>query len=81
MKEIKQNIVYIVIIITILLIIVEKIFNNEKINIIGVIANGFEIEKSSFKHKYGYGYGYKYAYEPNNFNKKSRKINKQKLLI
>jgi tyrosine-protein kinase Etk/Wzc len=58
-----------------------KEFNNEKINIIGVIANGFEIEKSSFKHKYGYGYGYKYAYEPNNFNKKSRKINKQKLLI
>jgi tyrosine-protein kinase Etk/Wzc len=54
-----------------------KEFNNEKINIIGVIANGFEIEKSSFKHKYGYGYGYKYAYEPNNFSKNTRKSNKQ----
>ena len=51
-----------------------KEFNNEKINIIGVIANGFEIEKSNFKHKYGYGYGYKYAYEPNKFNKKNKKI-------
>jgi capsular exopolysaccharide synthesis family protein len=51
-----------------------KEFNNEKINIIGVIANGFEIEKSSFKHKYGYGYGYKYAYEPNNFNKHTKKV-------
>jgi tyrosine-protein kinase Etk/Wzc len=50
-----------------------KEFKNENINIIGVIANGFEIEKSSFKHKYGYGYGYKYAYEPDRFNKKSKK--------
>lgn len=58
-----------------------KEFNNEKINILGVIANGFEIEKSSFKHKYGYGYGYKYAYEPNNFNKKHKKINKMTLSI
>jgi capsular exopolysaccharide synthesis family protein len=56
-----------------------KEFNNEKINIIGVIANGFEIEKSSFKHKYGYGYGYKYAYEPNNFNKKNKKNNKRSI--
>jgi len=54
-----------------------KEFNNEKINIIGVIANGFEIEKSNFKHKYGYGYGYKYAYEPNKFNKKNKKISNQ----
>jgi capsular exopolysaccharide synthesis family protein len=56
-----------------------KEFNNEKINIIGVIANGFEIEKSSFKHKYGYGYGYKYAYEPNNFNKKHKINNKRSI--
>jgi capsular exopolysaccharide synthesis family protein len=54
-----------------------KEFSNENIKIIGVIANGFEIERSSFKHKYGYGYGYKYAYEPNKFNKKNRKSNKQ----
>ena len=50
-----------------------KEFKNENIHIIGVIANGFEIEKSSFKHKYGYGYGYKYAYEPDRFNKKNKK--------
>src|ERR1035437_5876495 len=58
-----------------------KEFKNEKINIIGVIANGFEIENSSFKHKYGYGYGYKYTYEPNNFNKKNRKNKKHELSI
>jgi capsular exopolysaccharide synthesis family protein len=58
-----------------------KEFKNEKINIIGVIANGFEIEKSSFKHKYGYGYGYKYTYEPNNFNKKNRKNKKHEISI
>jgi capsular exopolysaccharide synthesis family protein len=46
-----------------------KELKNEKIHIIGVVANGFVIEKSTFKHKYGYGYGYKYAYEPNRFNK------------
>jgi len=35
----------------------------ENVNIIGVIANGCNVEKSSFKHKYGYGYSYKYSYE------------------
>ncbi|MDR3609523.1 MAG: polysaccharide biosynthesis tyrosine autokinase [Ignavibacteriaceae bacterium] len=58
-----------------------KEFKNENINIIGVIANGFEIEKSSYKHRYGYGYGYKYAYEPNKFNKKNKKFNKQITIV
>jgi capsular exopolysaccharide synthesis family protein len=58
-----------------------KELKNEKINIIGVIANGFEIEKTSFKHKYGYGYGYKYVYEPNKFNKQNKKNNKKTISI
>ncbi len=47
--------------------------NNEKTNILGVVANACDVRKSSFRHKYGYGYSYKYAYEPTK-NKKSKKI-------
>ncbi len=54
-----------------------KELRNENINIIGVVANACDIEKSSFKYKYGYGYGYEYAYESNKSNGKSKRKNKQ----
>lgn len=50
-----------------------KEVRNENINIIGMVANACDIEKSSFKYKYGYGYGYEYAYTSENSGKK-RKI-------
>ncbi len=47
--------------------------NKDKINILGVVANDCNVNRSTFKHKYGYGYSYKYAYEPY-IDKKKKKI-------
>ncbi len=54
-----------------------KELSSEKINIVGVVVNACEIQKTGFKYKYGYGYGYKYAYGSAVSGKKNKKDTKQ----
>ncbi len=53
-----------------------KELRSEKVNILGVVVNACEIEKTSYKHRYGYGYGYKYSYKDNGKGKKIKEKSK-----
>jgi Mrp family chromosome partitioning ATPase len=42
--------------------IVDRLYNENKINKLSIVLNGVDVDRRSYGYNYGYGYGYGYGY-------------------